>query len=129
MTRDPELRTTNTGKDVCNFTVAVNRRQKKADGSTDVDFFRVTAWNNLAKSCNEFLAKGKKVCVIGAVGVSTFTGNDGSTKAQMEVTADDVEFLTPKGESGQAPAQEPSVAQGIPAGATPVNVNSDDLPF
>ena len=128
MTRDPELRTTNTGKDVCNFTVAVNSRQKKADGSTDVDFFRVTAWNNLAKSCKEFLAKGKKVCVVGTVGVSTFTGNDGSTKAQMEVTADDVEFLTPKGESGQAPAQEPAVATSAPAGATPVNVD-DELPF
>lgn len=121
------MRTTNNGKDVCNFTVAVNRRQKKADGTTEADYFRVAAWNNLAKSCKDFLAKGRKVCVTGPVGVSTYTANDGSTRAQMEVTADDVEFLTPKGEGGQAPAQEPPVATSIQAGATPVS--GDDLPF
>ena len=40
--------------------------------------------------------KGRKVCVIGPVSVSTYTGNDGNTRASMEITAEDVEFLTPK---------------------------------
>lgn len=126
LTRDPEMRSTQTGKDVCNFTVAVNRRQKKADGTTDADFFRVAAWNKLAESCQQYLGKGKLVCVTGVVSVSTYQTQDGQTRAQMEVMAEDVEFLTPKGESGAAPQEQP-VAQSPMAAAVPVV--SDDLPF
>ena len=92
LTRDPEMRTTSSGKDVCSFTVAVNKKNKEAD------FFRVTAWEGLAKICKDYLAKGRKVAVIGSVSVSTYTDNSGETKASMEVTAQDVEFLSPKGE-------------------------------
>lgn len=97
LTRDPELRTTQSGVQVCSFTVAVNRR--RTDGNQpEADFFRVTAWRKLAENCGKYLAKGRKVAVVGSVSVSTYQGNDGQTKASMEVTADDIEFLTPKGE-------------------------------
>ena len=95
LTRDPELRVTSQGISVCSFTVAVNRRNAK-EGQPDADFFRVTAWRQLGENCGKFLAKGRKVAVVGAVSVSTYQANDGSTRAQMEVTADDVEFLSPK---------------------------------
>ena len=95
LTRDPEMRVTSQGISVCSFTVAVNRRNAK-EGQPDADFFRVTAWRQLGENCGKFLAKGRKVAVVGAVSVSTYQANDGSTRAQMEVTADDVEFLSPK---------------------------------
>ena len=95
LTRDPELRTTSQGISVCTFTVAVNRRNAK-EGQPDADFFRVTAWRQLGENFGKFLAKGRKVAVVGMVSVSTYQANDGSTRAQMEVTADDVEFLSPK---------------------------------
>ena len=95
LTRDPELRVTSQGISVCSFTVAVNRRNAK-EGQPDADFFRVTAWRQLGENCGKFLAKGRKVAVVGMVSVSTYQANDGSTRAQMEVTADDVEFLSPK---------------------------------
>lgn len=116
LTRDPELRTTQSGKNVCSFTVAVNR-PKKVQGQPDADFFRVSAWNAQADVCAKFLSKGKKVCVVGPVSVSTFTGNDGTTRAQLEVMCTDVEFLTPKDtdrETGMAkvnPADNPFVQQ------------------
>ena len=98
LTRDPELRTTQTGKDVCTFTVAVNRK-KKIQGQPDVDYFRVTAWEERGKICHQYLTKGKKVAVVGPVSVSTHQGNDGKTYANLEVIAEEVEFLSPKGES------------------------------
>lgn len=97
LTRDPELRSTRDGTPVCSFTVAVNRRNKGAQaGQPEADYFRVTAWRGLGEICGRYLSKGKKVSVVGAVSVSTYTANDGTFRAQLELTADDVEFLTPK---------------------------------
>ena len=98
LTRDPELRTTSAGKDVCSFTVAVNRRKTGNNQQPEADYFRVSAWDGLAKSCGQFLAKGRKVAVIGSVSVHTFQTQTGETKAQLEVNASDVEFLSPKGD-------------------------------
>lgn len=89
------MRVTSQGISVCTFTVAVNRRNAK-EGQPEADYFRVTAWRQLGENCGKFLAKGRKVAVVGPVSVSTYQANDGSTRAQMEVTADDVEFLSPK---------------------------------
>ena len=95
ITRDPELRTTTTGVNVCSFSVAVNRKNRR-DGESEADFFEVTAWRERGEMCAKYLSKGKKVCVIGAVSVETYTGNDGTTRAKLKVTADEVEFLSPK---------------------------------
>ena len=108
LTRQPELRSTSTGISVCTFTVAVNRRRQQQEGQPEADFFRVSAWRQLGENCAKYLDKGRKVCVIGAVSLRTFTGQDGQTRASLEVTADDVEFLTPKGEPGESvPFQSP----------------------
>lgn len=98
LTKNPELRTTSAGKEVCTFTVAVNRRKTGNNQQPEADFFRVSAWDGLAKSCGQFLAKGRKVAVVGSVSVHTFQTQTGETKAQLEVSASDVEFLSPKGD-------------------------------
>jgi len=136
LTRDPEMRTTSTGIQVCTFTVAVNRRtrsQNAEGGQPETDFFRVTAWRQLGDICSRYLSKGRKVCVIGAVTLNTYTGNDGNTHASLEVTADDVEFLTPRSEAGEpVPAQPASAAPaphtGAPTGGY-VQVDEEELPF
>ena len=87
---------------MCSFTVAVNRR-KKVDGQPDADFFRVSAWDQLGDVCQKYITKGKKVCVIGSVGVHTYTNQKGETVANLEVLAREVEFLSPRQE--EAPAQ------------------------
>ena len=81
LTRDPELRTTSAGVNVCDFTVAVNRRQRRdaQNGQPEADFFRVSAWRERGELCAKYLAKGRKVCVVGPVSVRTYTGNDGTT--------------------------------------------------
>lgn len=95
LTRDVELRKTQSGKDVANFTVAVNRRAKAGE-QAEADYFRVSVWNQMALTCQKYLQKGKKVCVIGSVSVSTYTGNNGNTHATLEVMAQDIEFLSPR---------------------------------
>ena len=119
ITRDPESHTTQDGKFVCNFTVAVNRR-KKVENQPEADFFRVAAWGKLGESCQKYLAKGRKVAVVGPVSVNTFQAQDGSTKASLEVFAEDVEFLGGGNNSAQVPAANAPV---------PMEVETDSLPF
>ena len=124
LTKDPELRTTAAGVNVCDFTVAVNRRQRRESqaGQPEADFFRVSAWRQLGESCAKFLTKGRKVCVVGPVSVRTYQAQDGTTRANLEVTAQDVEFLN---NSGRAQEDGGSIAQN----ATPVDTTDGELPF
>lgn len=118
--KNPDLRSTPDGISVCSFTVAVNRKYRR-EGEPEADYFRVTVWRERGENCARFLDKGKKVCVIGPVAVRTFTGNDGTTKAQMEVTADEVEFLSSKSEAEPEPKKD--TATGFE------QVETDELPF
>lgn len=131
LTRDPELRTTGSGHNVCSFTVAVNRR-KSANGQQEADFFRVSAWRQLGDNCNRYLAKGRKVAVVGPVSVSTYQAKDGSTRAQLEIIADDVEFLSGQFE-GSEQHSRPTATSNEPAPTDPgsgfVEVENEDLPF
>ncbi|MBQ4074956.1 MAG: single-stranded DNA-binding protein [Clostridia bacterium] len=140
LTRDPEMRTTQSGISVCSFTIAVNRRRANnaEAGQPEADFFRVSAWRQLGEICQKYLAKGRKVSVVGTVSASAYVGSDGQARASLEVTADDVEFLTPRGEAGEAPAYAPQAAPApranspygnAPQGGGFVQVDEEDLPF
>lgn len=131
LTRDPELRSTQSGIPVCSFTVAVNRRRAasaEAGSQPEADFFRVSAWRQLGELCARYLSKGRKVCVVGNVTVNTFTGNDGVTRASLEVNADEVEFLSPRGETADSGS---AASAGVPGGQSSgfVKVDDEELPF
>lgn len=126
LTRDPELRTTATGLSVCSFTVAVNRRKGQNSNQPEADFFRVTAWRELGENCAKWLIKGRKVAVVGPVSVSTYQGNDGKTYANLEVTAQDVEFLN-SAQDIQRPA-EPAPQVDPQSGMQQVAMD-EELPF
>ena len=121
LTRDPELRTTTSGINVCSFTVAVNKKNHR-ENEPEADYFEVTAWRERGEVCAKFLSKGRKVCVTGAVEVTTYTANDGTTRAKMRVTADEVEFLSPK-EERKLKVDEQSGFEDV---STELD---DDLPF
>ena len=118
LTGTPELRVTQSGVSVCEFTVAVNSRRKD-DGAT---FFRVTAWRALGETCHKYLDKGRKVMVCGAVSASAYTGRDGKPRASLEVTAEDVEFLSSA--SGDSQQQSAPEANSF----TPIDA-VDEVPF
>lgn len=120
LTRDPELRSTADGTPVCSFTLAVNRRVQPG-AHPEADYFRCTAWRGLGENCNRYLAKGRKAAVVGPVRVSTYTAQDGSTRASLEVTAEEVEFLSPRGEG--LPQQTADQRAGF------IRVEDEELPF
>ena len=101
LVRDPETGTTESGVNWCTFTVAARKRFHK-DGEPDAEFVRVTAWRALGDSCAKFLAKGKKVCVIGEPRVHAWSQEGGQARGQMEMNADEVEFLN-SGSGNAAP--------------------------
>ncbi len=130
LTHDPETRSTPSGVTVCSFTIAVNRRFAGADGQRQTDFFRINAWRQLGENCARYLAKGRKVAVLGELQARTYEAKDGTTRMSLDVSADEVEFLSPRGqEEGGAPAggnRGAGSAQDL-AGFT--DIQSDDIPF
>ena len=93
LTRDPEMRSTQNGVSVCNFSIAVNRRYKDANGNQQTDFFNVVAWRQLADICSRYLAKGRKVAVSGHVETGTYEDKNGSKRISFTIVADEVEFF------------------------------------
>ena len=110
--RDPEMRHTKDGKAVCSFTVAVSEGKNK-----DPLWLRVNAWEKTAELCTEYLAKGHRVFIEGRLQVREYE-KDGQTKTSVELTAQTVQFLTPRQE--QAPR--------APERAVPP-LGDDDIPF
>ena len=94
LTREPEARVTAEGQSVATFTLAVNRRTQR--DHPEADYFRVTCWDKLAKLAIQYLDKGKRVCVIGPVRAQGFTTREGKAAASLEVTAYELELLSPR---------------------------------
>lgn len=129
--KDPELRQTGNGTSVCNFQVAVNRRRnnnESQEGAPTADFFSVAAWRERGELCAKYLKKGSKVCVIGPVSVRTYTANDGTTRASLEVVANEVEFLSSRGESEHVDSDN-SVSQPATTEGGFTDVSGEELPF
>lgn len=99
LTRDPELRTTQSGTTLCSFGLAVNRR-RKVEGQPEVDFFNVTAWRQLGELCARYLSKGRKVCVVGQIQIRTYDAQDGTKRTAVDIVADDIEFLSSARDAG-----------------------------
>ncbi len=116
--RDPELRYTQSGVAVCDFSVAVSRTW--TDRTTNeprekTTWFRVSAWRNLAETCNQYVHKGMQIMVTGEVDASAYTGQDGSARATLELTARDIKFLGRRGETVDAASGEyPSEPEDLP---------------
>ncbi|MCD7729639.1 MAG: single-stranded DNA-binding protein [Clostridia bacterium] len=135
LTRDPELSETSGGVAICRFSIAVNRRSGNADGERKADFYRVTAWRGLGETVARYAKKGNKVAVIGNIELNTYTDRDGAERTSVDVVAQDVEFLTPKGssedyggDSGYSQAPAPS-ASGRKKPALQSFDDDGDIPF
>lgn len=100
LTHDPEMRSTQSGVAVCNFSIAVNRRFKNANGEQETDFLNVIAWRQLAELCGKYLAKGRKVAVTGSIQTRQYEAKDGSKRTAWDIVADEVEFLSASQSSG-----------------------------
>lgn len=106
LTRDPELRTTSGGKSACSFSLAVQKRYKSPDDTTEADFFDVVAWNKDADYVVNYCSKGQLVGVTGRLQTRKYTASDGTEKKIVEIVAENVSGLERK--KVDAPAQHES---------------------
>lgn len=129
LTKDPELRYTQSGIAVASFTLAVDRGFKNANGERETDFIDITVWRQQAENCANYLSKGKLAAVDGSLRIRSYETNDGQKRKAAEVVAENVRFLSPK-DSGN------SYTPSSPQEAPPFNnfrddemLGDDDLPF
>ena len=132
LTRDPELRRTTSETPVASFTLAVNDRLTDADGKEITSFIGVTVWNNQADNVAKFCRKGSLVGVDGRIRQRSFERRDGSKGSVIEIIADRVEFLEPKG-TRELPNEEVVFDDIKPEEESKnldaIDVTDEDLPF
>lgn len=128
LTKDPELRHTPGGTPVCSLRVAVNSRRKDQSGSwvDKPNYFSVTVFGNQAESCAQYLSKGKQVGIDGRLEWSEWESKDGSGKREkVEIVANSVQFLSPRGEGGGSNEFVPASSSGADFPSS----TDDDIPF
>lgn len=155
LTKDPELKYTPNGVAVATFTLAVNRTFANQQGEREADFINCVVWRKQAENVANFLKKGSLAGAEGRLQTRNYEGQDGKRVYVTEVVADSVQFLEPRGASGQAPRdgmtppppstggyggnvppQNPFEAQPNNGGNSPfgdsgkvIDISDDDLPF
>lgn len=122
ITRDPELRRTNSGTAVASFSLAVDRDFKPQSGEKETDFIDVVAWRNTAEFVSKYFSKGRMAVVEGRLQLRDWTDKDGNKRRSAEIVADSVYFGDSKRDGGDA-------AQSEPQGGFSEVEDAGDLPF
>lgn len=133
LTRDPELRKTNSGNALASFSIAVDSRSKNPDGTWGTTFLNCTLFGAQAENVVKFTRKGSMVGVEGSLNQRNFTRQDGSKGSVIEVICDRVSFLEPKGNSEATGAEGVVFDDTNPAdngkNLDSIDLPDDDLPF
>ncbi len=133
---DPELRTTPTGKSVCNFRIAVDRSFQRAGEERTADFITIVAWENTANFVCRYFRKGSMIALQGNIQTRQYEDKTGAKRTAFEIVAREVSFCGSKSETGTtggaygntAPAQPPAY-QTATAGDFEEITDDEDLPF
>nr|DAO39779.1 MAG TPA: Single strand binding protein [Caudoviricetes sp.] len=123
LTKDVELKYTQSGSAVANVTVAVDRYSKEGDKSAD--FINVVVWNKSAENLAQYKGKGDQIAVEGSLQTRSYEAQDGSKRYVTEVLASRIEFIGNKSDGGKKATQQ---APGSQYGE-PVSFSDEDLPF
>ena len=125
LTRDPELKKTQSGIPVTSFTLAVNRPQSKeqreSNAGQSADFIDIVAWRGTAEFATKYFCKGQQVAVSGRIQVRTWKDKDGNNRKTVEVVADEVYFAESKKDDAPRKLE--------PAEFEEIHGDDEDLPF
>ena len=125
LTRDPELRTTSNGSNVCSFSVAVNRTYKDSSGEQkeDVSYIDCSAWGRLGEVINQYAKKGSSVLVSGRLDQRSWEDkNDGKKRSRIEIVVEDFNFI------GNAPRDDGGNYSSNFSSSNPANEQASDIP-
>lgn len=135
---DPDMRYTPSGSAVTSFRLATNRRYTMSSGEQreETEWFTITAWNQLAERCNQYVTKGMRMYAEGRLKSDSWTGNDGQTRFRNEIVANNVVFLSSRAQDGAGeemgpPPVGPPPGGGYQSGAPDPgpDVDAEDLPW
>ena len=115
LTKDPEIRYTNSGKTVGSFSIAVNRRFK-SDGQPEADFFNCVTFGKQAEFVEKYLHKGTKILLGGEVQNNNFKDKDGVTHYSVSIVVDEIEFAESKSQNNNSASNNTdfmSVPEGV----------------
>ena len=123
LTRDPDLRYSQAGKAVCNFTLATNRPFKNAQGENEADFIKCVTYGKQAENLANYMRKGSLVGVEGRIQTRSYTNKDGNKVYTTEVVANQVSFLDNKKDNQQQHRQQQQ------SQTEPIDIDDSQLPF
>ena len=131
LTKDPEVRYTQSGKVVCQFTIAVDRPFSGEDGKKEADFIPIIVWGKPAEIAGNSLAKGHRVLVEGRLQIRSYDDNKGVKRWVGEVIANSFEFIERKtdGNSSAPAASSTSNTSPMEDFGTSVPFNQEEIPF
>lgn len=121
LAKDPDVRTTQSGKKVANITLATDRRMRDKEGKKVADFHSVILWGKLAELAEKYLSKGEQISIVGEIQNRTWEDKDGNKRYITEIAAEEIHFLTPNG--GKAKAVDEDRMKGFE------EVKEETLPF
>lgn len=131
LTRDAELKYTNTGYPLTKFAIAANRYVKRnGEGSEDVSFFNCTLWGKLGEAVHQYLLKGRAVMLDGYLRQNRWQDNDGNAKSVIEIIVEDLKLMGGQGQ-GKAQGDNRLGKSDNVQNSPPVDADSfeDDIPF
>ena len=128
LTKDPEMRQTQSGTSTCSFTLAVRRKFKNSDGEYEADFINCIAWKGTADICCKYLKKGSKCAVSGSIQTRIYDDKNGVKRFVTEIVVDNVDFLNDGDKTPSAPKETPKTAKQT-SFADLEPADDEELPF
>lgn len=140
LARDPDFHTSQSGVNVCSFTVACQRRFKNAQGVYEADFISCIAFRQTAEFVHQHFIKGNKIGLIGSLQTRSYDAQDGSKRYVTEVVVDNVEFVAPRSDGSASPAAQAQTSYQHPQHPAEqphqmsmnegfTEIDDDELPF
>lgn len=128
MTRDPELRKTQSGVAVASFTLAVERDYCETGKEREVDFIDCTAWRGTAEMIDKYFSKGRMMIVAGRLQIRNWQDKEGNKRRSAEIVAENVYFGDSKPQNGQSQQAAQSAEFSQLPDSTPVPFKGSDMP-
>lgn len=137
---DPELKTTNSGKSVATFRIAVDRAFVKQGEQRQADFITIVAWGNQALFVSRYFSKGSMIAILGRIQTRNFEDGNGNKRTAFEVVATEISFCGGKNENSSTQNENsstdtstdkstaPGYSTALPSDFEEI-VDDDDLPF
>ena len=132
ITKDIELKETESNIKYTRFSIAVNRNYKNEDGEYEADFFNIIAWRKTAEIINDYFKKGSRIAISGKLQTNKYTDKDGNERTSVEIVADDIDFIDKKEEPKEEVKEEkedPMSDEAFAEFGDSIEINDEEIAF